>query len=428
MKGRLNIFQRTMLDWNELHPYNAVHIARVPGTVDPHRLTRIVQATLESHGLTNLALSRASGRFDYAGGPANVEFTVLDGSEDPHASLTIEIEQQLNTAFPIDGRFSPFRFVLVPCDHSFFLLIVYLHAIADAESIVYLMRNIVGDYLGKGESGGLDPIRLAIDGRGTPWGNPLRLTRLLTSFPARWRDARTSCRPRYQDASDFKNGFSFISLPPDSLHALLKTAKALGATLNDLFLALAMKSLSPLAANRARVSRRRKIAFGSIVNVRKELELDAGNFGLFLGSFVVAHEIPDSVSMPDLVRHIRRETFRIKDRKQYLATPWQLAIARTAFRFVSAKSRRSFYQRYYPLWGGITNMNLNSMWDEWNDRMPMDYFRAVSTGPVTPLVLSLTTAREALNVGLSYRTTVFSASEIERVKGFLVDWEKQFQG
>jgi hypothetical protein len=39
----------------------------------------------------------------------------------------------------------------------------------------------------------------------------------------------------------------------------------------------------------------------------------------------------------------------------------------------------------------------------------------------------VTTAREVLNIGITYRATVFAAAEIERIKGFLVDWEKQFQ-
>jgi hypothetical protein len=47
----------------------------------------------------------------------------------------------------------------------------------------------------------------------------------------------------------------------------------------------------------------------------------------------------------------------------------------------------------------------------------MDYFRAVSTGPATPLVLSFTTVGEAANISLSYRQTVFTAGEVERLVG-----------
>jgi hypothetical protein len=61
-------------------------------------------------------------------------------------------------------------------------------------------------------------------------------------------------------------------------------------------------------------------------------------------------------------------------------------------------------------------MNLNPLWAP-NDRHgPLDYFRAVSTGPVTPLVLSVTTVGERVNLGVSYRTTVFSKPDIENLQ------------
>jgi hypothetical protein len=51
----------------------------------------------------------------------------------------------------------------------------------------------------------------------------------------------------------------------------------------------------------------------------------------------------------------------------------------------------------------------------------MDYFRGVSTGPATPLVLSVTTVRDRANIGLSYRSTVFTPEEIEQVKDRFLD-------
>jgi hypothetical protein len=55
------------------------------------------------------------------------------------------------------------------------------------------------------------------------------------------------------------------------------------------------------------------------------------------------------------------------------------------------------------------------MWDQPEDKAKIDYFRAVSTGPATPLVFSLTTVKDVLNVGLSYRKTVFSKNDIEKI-------------
>ncbi len=37
------------------------------------------------------------------------------------------------------------------------------------------------------------------------------------------------------------------------------------------------------------------------------------------------------------------------------------------------------------------------------------------TGPATPLVLSFTTVGQVANVGLSYRSTVFSGTDVERL-------------
>ena len=72
-------------------------------------------------------------------------------------------------------------------------------------------------------------------------------------------------------------------------------------------------------------------------------------------------------------------------------------------------------------------MNLNALWDQQHTEMPVDYFRAVSTGPVTPLVLSLTTAGDVVNIGVTYRSTVFSAEEIERVKNAFLDHLRQME-
>ena len=94
----------------------------------------------------------------------------------------------------------------------------------------------------------------------------------------------------------------------------------------------------------------------------------------------------------------------------------------------STERRKKFYQKHYPLWGGITNMNINSLWEQPPAESPIDYFRAVSTGPATPLVLSVTTVGDAMNIGLTSRSTVFSAPEIERVKSYFLDWEKHLKG
>ncbi len=210
-----------------------------------------------------------------------------------------------------------------------------------------------------------------------------------------------------------------------------------------------MKCISPLASRRALEPKRKQIGLGCIVNLRKDFGFGSRPvFGLFLGSFAVIHEAPDSLSLERLSRDLRRQTLRIKTRRLALATPVELAFGRLLFSFFSTQRQKKLYQKNYPLWGGITNMNLNSIWEQpvlrsttrGRPLIPgttaeggpqgsngIDYFRAVSTGPATPLVLSTTTAGNRLNVGLTYRTTVFSDSDIQQIKSTFLNCVHQLE-
>ena len=64
-------------------------------------------------------------------------------------------------------------------------------------------------------------------------------------------------------------------------------------------------------------------------------------------------------------------------------------------------------------------MNLNSLWPGVEATPTPDYFRAVCTGPVTPLVLSVTTVGDHANIGLTYRTGVFSEAAVEQIQSSL---------
>jgi hypothetical protein len=163
--------------------------------------------------------------------------------------------------------------------------------------------------------------------------------------------------------------------------------------------------------------RRKEISLGCIVNVRKDLGLqNQPVFGVFLGSFVVHHEVPTGISLADLAGDLRKQTLKIKQHRLYLGAAMELALGRFMSSLCSKPQRKTFYQKNYPLWGGISNLDLNPIWPQPAQARPIDYFRAVSTGPVTPLVLSITTVGKGVNFGLTYRSTVFSAPEIGRIK------------
>ncbi len=404
-----------MVLWNELHPYSAIHVAQLRGKPDIARLRTGIRGTLEKCGLTRLSLSGAGSTFEYDTGPADCEIQILSGAENPQRVLASEMERQLNVPFDTARPFCPFRFLVVTADDSCFLGLVYFHPAADAESVVYLLKNIVTDYIGHDETGRPAHLELYPDSRNhLLWRHPMVLVHKLLALPAQFRNSRQTRRVHYDDTGNMTNGFSLLSLSPGELRCLLVAAKRWAVTINDLLMALLLKSVSPCAGGRDRARKRRKLSLGCIVNLRKDLKVESrGTFGLFLGSFTVTHEVPAGISLRKLAEDVQQQTAVIKRQKLYLATPLDLAIARFLLRFFSPERRRMFYPKNYPLWGGITNMNLNSLWEQTSGGALLDYFRGVSTGPATPLVLSVTTIGDRVNMGLSYRTTVFSKADVE---------------
>jgi hypothetical protein len=417
MQGKLNSFQKTMLQWNDLHPYNAVHVVRIPGDLNAEQLRFSANSTLEQRGLTNLVIDRKQNSFAYLGGPTGCDVKVVPGGTDFLPALQAEMERQINTPFLPAERINPFRLFAVTANEGFFLGLAYFHPVADAESIVLLLRDLMRAYLKKTAQSGAT-LDIYPDHR----AHLLRrhavvVVSKMLALPTQTRNLKQSHRPRYRDAHDLSIGFRLFSLSPELLRRSLAAAKSWDVTVNDLLLALLLKSVSPLSASRVKAAKRNKLSVGCIVNLRRELGIDSTRtFGLFLGSFTVTHEMQDGISLRELAGDIRRQTLAIKQRLLYLATPMELGLGRFVLRFFSPERRKKFYQKNYPLWGGLTNMNLNALWRQSPADGPMDYFRGVSTGPVTPLVLSVTTVGDRANVGLSYRTTIFSPEEIERVR------------
>ena len=421
MPGRLNIFQRVMLQWNALHPYNAIHMVRVQAVLDPTRLGNVIRHLLVRLGLTGLQMDAAYATFDYQGGPAQCEIKLLT-EPDPQTALIAEVERQLNTRFSTNQRFTPFRFFILPEGGSFLLGLVYFHPVADAEAVVFLLKRIVETYFVPDEGGSVESLDLYPPTRDGLLRQPKLLAKKLAAIPGMMLNMRRSCRPNYRDIADSKVGATLFSLPSGSLPKLAQASKAWGVTINDVFLALLAHSLAPLAI-RSQKGGRRELSLGCIVNLRRDLGLQGPRtFGLFLGSFIVTQPMPSENSRPrEIAAVVRERTERVKSDQLYLTSALELRFGRRMMGLFSTRERRKLYQKHYPLWGGITNMNLNSLWPQPMDGTSFDYLRVVATGPATPLVLSVTTAGENVNIGLTFRRTVFSPEDIGRIQNDLLE-------
>jgi hypothetical protein len=417
IEGNLQIFQKTMLQWDEVHPYNAVHVTRVPQPLDMHRLTSIIQQQLEMYHLTGFVLDRKRKRFFYRGGTDEIDIKLIEQKEGISHALDNEIELQINTSFQTEGSINPFRFFVVKEDNSFSLGLVYLHIIAGAESIVYLLKSIVDTYM----NNSTEDVRIPLEHypfklRHMLQFNIKHLMSWLLTLPSYIADVRGSCRVSFSDIENNHISFSHVTLEPSQLNALVNVSKKWKVTINDLLIAILLLSLSPFASKRFSLPRRKKISVATIVNIRKDLLIEVPRpFGLYLGSFIVSHTVPQGITLERLSQDIHKQTIRIKKHKLYLRSLIEQMFALTLIPYFDKKRQRKFYTKYYPLWGGISNVNLNNIWDQSLSEHPIDYLRTVSTNPVVPLVFSITTVKDIVNIGISFREAVFSRTDCERI-------------
>lgn len=423
MRGRLNLFQATMLRWREMHPYSAVHVVRVERPLDAARLRITIAEHLTELGLTGLELDRSGKRFEYKGGATQTALRVHAGVDTPLEIVRREIERELNTPFARDGQFDPFRFFAVAAGGAFYLGLAYDHFVAGGDSIVVLLHGILARYVGA-------PTKLPAH----PYLRyPPTLGHLFLRYP--WaairgigglvelvQSCRRSVRPRYPGGADPHNAFAYCRMEPAQLAALVGTAKAWAVSVNDLLMAILLQVVGPLAGKRVPAHRRHELAAASIVNLRRDLGLDPiTTFGQFLSSLRVSHPLPPGISLEQLARDIAAKTARIKRRKLYLQSLIAIGASGVAWRFLSPAERGTYYARNYPVWCGITMLDIDALWAHAGGNLPPpEYLRAVSTGPLSPMVVAVTTAAGVLHAGISYRTTAFSTANIDKITADII--------
>ena len=148
--GRLNAFQRVMLQWSELHPYNAVHTYRLAGPLRLLPLRRAIQDTFEHNGL-GIAEIDPDGvwyRHEIDNSIDMPEVEVIADDQSPEECLTAHLSRELNRPFG-RPRCRPFRLSVVDAGpQSHYVSLVYDHWAADSVGARLLMRHVLGRYLG----------------------------------------------------------------------------------------------------------------------------------------------------------------------------------------------------------------------------------------------------------------------------------------
>ncbi len=147
--GRLNAFQRVMLQWSELHPYNAAHAYQLSGALNLPALREAIREALE-HNALGVAEIDPEGvwyRHEAADSPESAEVESVGGEGLPETRLAAHLARELNRPFA-RPRCRPFRFSVVDAGpRSHYVSLTYDHWVADSVGARLLMRHVLGRYL-----------------------------------------------------------------------------------------------------------------------------------------------------------------------------------------------------------------------------------------------------------------------------------------
>lgn len=418
--GRLNLFQATMLDWRDFHPYNAIHAVEIDRPLDGARVAAAIEGELARAGLAGLELDRAHARYAWRGGRPDVVLETLSPGPDWTVALAQAFERHLNAPFVRDGRMNPFRFFVMPVEAGFFLGIAYDHFIAGGDSIIVLLNAIAARYAGSASTDA--PLRLYPRTHARLFlRHPLAFARALRRLPAQIASCRRTIRPRYRRAEDGYNAFTFFRVAPERYRALRDAARAWEVTLNDALMALLLLAQEATLPPRDMAGRRHELAVASIVNLRGAHGEDAhATFGQFLSSFRVSHPVPAGITLRELARDVHAATSRIKREKLFLTTLFAMAVDRSIGRWRTLPQRMAVYAKSYPVGAGVSSLNVDALWRRADGEAAPLYVRGVPTGPLSPIVLAVTTSADRLCVGISYRTTAFSQDDVAALRDDLL--------
>lgn len=442
-KARLNTFQRLMRRWNHLGPYNAGQLMQIRGAPNLACWQAAVQSVLKE---TGLGIPQVHPKESYVTFTP-VEQVTIEPSITP---WQVYCNTQINR--PFLPHELPLRFFISTMPENHFLGVIYDHWIADSRAMRELMSRIQQRYAqliqaetpqnltsvnggtGPNPANLLPPLTLETPTFQQLYGRYLgvipRLTALRQSLH-NFLAHRRAYRIHLDDPLDFHSSMIYRQLPVGLIDQVHHWAKAHQASVNDAFLVVLGQTMGAFTApDRYKKRKRRwrlcreKIGLGTIVDIRDLATQPLTNvFGLFLSSYTVVLQHPEQQSPTELIQTIAQNTRTIKANHTTVRGFAALESARRWWDLSKKpKWRALFFQKNIPLAAGISNVNMTQSppisiksASQERDPMVLDYLRISPTGPLLPLVFTLTTIGDRLSLCVTFRTTAFSHEQTLRI-------------
>ncbi len=437
----LNTFQQFMRQWTRLGPYTAGQAMCVRGRPDAEKMRLAALRLLAEIGL---------GIPEF--GDHAVRFTPVDVLEVQVSDQNIEQIAALQMNRPFTPSDIPLRFFLIntpessadPTGPRHWVLVMYDHWLADSGGMRMFMQSLAAYYLDcpslAGASAGSPP---RLPGQNIVWPpagrSPLfGRCRTIAGGLKFYIRHRRAWRVNLADPLDFSVGLKLQSLPDGLINRLQTAARRHGGSVNDLFLAAIARAMGPLMQaggtdfRGGLLGRRDRLSLGTIVDMRHLAGPQLADvFGLYLGFSTTQVNLADIRQTTALIQSITRQTRRYKSRSEAGLALRTLDVARFFWRMYDQPRHQAlFFQKNTPVAAGVSNVNLTAQWmcpaQRPADFPILDYIRISPTGPLLPLVLTLTTvgplpstnsdiSDSRLNLSFTWRKTAMNEPAAENL-------------
>ncbi|MEI7766477.1 MAG: hypothetical protein WCJ97_03465 [Phycisphaerae bacterium] len=413
---RLNDFQSLMRRWNTLHPYSAGQVMQISG---PCLLPRWQQAITEIMSETGLGIPSVTpdGKTVFFAPVKQYDISECD-------DWLVESNRLLNIPFRSTEPCVRF-FVCLGSDDSHYLGAIYDHWIADSYSMRLLMARVFAHYRRGEKDPSLPVLQLDHHQFWDIYARNLRWPRWIHSYSQGLKNMfrnRYNYRLHQEQPLNFHSTMLHRQLPDGLINRVHKFAKAQGASVNDAFVAALARAMGRLTASRRYTKRSRPwrrpraaVGIGTIADIRKlSTEPMEHIFGLHLASFNHILNRPEATPITEVLRQTLAHSERVRTQNLTIKGASALALARRWWdRYSKPVHKAQILYKVVPTIGGLSNVNMTGSWVDPKQQDPtgprvLDYLRISPTGPLLPLVFTLTTIGPRLSLCVTWRDTVLN--------------------
>ena len=409
----MNIFQRVMLMWEEVQPYNAAHAVRIKGPADAGKLREAIQQACRARGIGEVTIDQANRSLAWSA-LDDIDIETASVDRENRDTLPRVLTDGLNMRFA-DTPCRPFRWWIMEEEglDAHEIVLWYRHVVADGRSIEQFLGDVLRRYSGSAIASNGEPTtscrsdhadwRAEKGGRFRGFLRSARLTRLMRSNAFSFPEEKSSDRGVHV----------VIRSAPEGLATdLASRCKARGIGITDAFLAALGAAILETPAYCASRQSAPHFALGTVVPDRSDRSNGCNGLGVRLHNLVVMLKRPN-LGFDKMLDEIAAQTSWYKRHPEAVRSVSTIRVrwAKHVWPALGIRNERDSYRKYFPICAGLSTVRIDPSRFGGAASGITRYTRAAPTGPTTSVVVSPTIFGDRLEFSITAMNACLEPAE-----------------